>query len=188
MLWYGTTYPPLGLRHSFFPPAGIIGYSQLTSLLDLPSARLYSFHRSSPYLKPYESTKAWLHCLSLKHLWKAIPASEFPYGWLRPLCGLHQSPTSPLSLTPHRCQSWEFFPINFLHTNIHLRVFSLGILSQKGKQTVEQKPRHIQRRQWATGMRLQTPCPHRNLSEVTSYSEKERRNVERVQSTFPMHS
>lgn len=72
--------PPLGLRHSFFPTAGILGYSQPTPLLDLPSAKLYPFPRSSQHLMPCESTKAWPHCLNLKHLWKAIPTPEFPMG------------------------------------------------------------------------------------------------------------
>ena len=46
----GHHIPALGLRPSFFPTAGIIGYSQPIPLLDLPSAKLHPFTRSSQYL------------------------------------------------------------------------------------------------------------------------------------------
>lgn len=72
--------PPFRMRPSFFPTAGIIGYSQPTPLLDLLSAKLHPFTRSSQYLIScgrVQRSGSWAQCeASLRD----FCSSRIPHG------------------------------------------------------------------------------------------------------------
>ena len=104
--------PPFRMRPSFFPTAGIIGYSQPTPLLDLLSAKLHPFTRSSQYLIScgrVQRSGSWAQCeASLRDFCSsriphgvaeafAVPASQPSFS----LCPL-LPPSLPRSAVPKR--------------------------------------------------------------------------------------
>lgn len=76
------------------------------------------------------SIKVWSQCSNLRQLWRAVPVAHLHMGSAEDSLWLHFTSVSTSAWSDfilfHECWSWKHSSINFLYTNLHLKVCFWG--------------------------------------------------------------